>query len=69
MVPLNLLLTLESIPFCFLQEDLPIRLKRWYWWRSKDLVLFFTILALFTDVTFAILLSQWCNVCRSSHRD
>jgi hypothetical protein len=58
MVPLNLLLTLESIPFCFLHEELPMRLKRWYWWRSKDFVLFFTILVLFTEVNFAIVVEK-----------
>ena len=54
-VPLNLLLTLESIPFCLRHEERPMRQNCWCWWRSKDLVRFFTILVLLIGVILVIL--------------
>ena len=64
-VPLNLLLTRESIPFCLRHDDLPIRKNCWCWWRSKDLVLFLTIFALLRGVIFVMINKYyallWCR--------
>ena len=56
-VPLNRRLTLESKPLTRLQEDLPILQNCWCWWRSKLLVLFFTIFGLDNGVIFPMVKS------------
>jgi hypothetical protein len=54
MVPLNLLLTRESIPFCFLHEERLIRRNPFDWWRAKALVRFFTIFGFESGAIFVI---------------
>jgi hypothetical protein len=57
MVPLNLLLTLESIPLLFLHVPLSSFLKREYMWRSNFFMFFFTTFVGLTETTFTMMLA------------